>query len=189
MKTQRHRDREIRQDRIRLICFSTISLCLCASVAFIFPPAHAQQKTTPAPSLEGCLKCHDKIEPMHRFGPTATLDKLDNGKDALGLTCTSCHGGNPVAITKEEAHVQPRFPKEWIPQGKFRVPERSGPLLNRESAEFVRFLNPGDLRVAETTCGSSDCHSTQAKGATRSMMTHGAMLWGAALYNNGGFPI
>ncbi len=21
------------------------------------------------------------------------------------------------------------------------------------------------------------------------MMTHGAMLWGAALYNNGGFPI
>src|SRR5438309_4925398 len=26
-----------------------------------------------APSLEGCLKCHDQIEPMHRFGPTATL--------------------------------------------------------------------------------------------------------------------
>jgi hypothetical protein len=168
-----------------------LALCLCVSVAIVLSSSRAQQNPTPAAPLEGCLKCHDKIEPMHRYGPTiaGALDKLDNGKDGVGLTCTACHGGNPVAITKEEAHVQPRFPKEWIPQGKFRVPERSGPLLNRESAEFVRFLNPGDLRVAETTCGSSDCHSTQAKGATRSMMTHGAMLWGAALYNNGGFPI
>jgi hypothetical protein len=55
--------------------------------------------------------------------------------------------------------------------------------------EFVRFLNPGDLRVAQTTCGSSECHSAETKGAMNSMMTHGAMLWGAALYNNGGFPI
>src|SRR5437016_2683079 len=91
--------------------------------------------------LEGCLKCHEQIEPMHRFGPTATLDKLDNGKDALGLTCTACHGGNPAATNKEEAHVRPRFPREWMRDGKFHIPERSGPLLERESLEFVRFLN------------------------------------------------
>ncbi len=170
---------------------SLVALCLCVSVAIVQSSSRAQQKPTPVLPLEGCLKCHDKIEPMHRYGPTVTgaLDKLNNGKDGMGLTCTACHGGNPVAITKEEAHVQPRFPKEWMRQGKFRVPENSGPLLNRESAEFVRFLNPGDLRVAQTTCGSSDCHSTEAKGATRSMMAHGAMLWGAALYNNGGYPI
>ncbi|HXI23522.1 MAG TPA: hypothetical protein VNG71_06585, partial [Pyrinomonadaceae bacterium] len=160
-------------------------------MAIVLSSSRAQQKSATPPPLEGCLKCHDKIEPMHRYGPTVAgaLDKLDNGKDGMGLTCTACHGGNPVATTKEEAHVQPRFPKEWTRDGKFRVPERSGPLLNRESLQFVRFLNPGDLRVAETTCGSSDCHSTEAKGATRSMMAHGAMLWGAALYNNGGFPI
>jgi hypothetical protein len=126
---------------------------------------------------------------MHRFGPTATLDKLDNGKDALGLTCTACHGGNPVATTKEEAHVQPRFPSEWMRDGKYRVPERSGPLIERESLEFVRFINPGDLRVADNTCGSSDCHSSETANVGKSMMRHGAMLWGAALYNNGGFPI
>ncbi|MFZ0751932.1 MAG: hypothetical protein WAM70_21410, partial [Pyrinomonadaceae bacterium] len=123
---------------------------------------------------------------MHRYGPTATLDKLDNGKDALGLTCTGCHGGNPAAATKEEAHVRPRYPNEWIKNGKFRIPERSGPLLARESLEFVRFLNPGDLRVAAKTCGSSECHSVQTNAVSKSMMTHGAMLWGAALYNNGG---
>ena len=145
--------------------------------------------TPPADTLEGCLKCHDKIEPMHKFGPTATLDKLDHGKDALGLSCTACHGGNPVATEKNAAHVQPRFPRQWEDNGKFRIPERSGPLLARESLEFVRWLNPGDLRVAAKTCGSSECHSTQTNGVSNSMMRHGAMLWGAALYNNGGFPI
>jgi hypothetical protein len=192
MQPQRHRATETTNERGRFlvsICF--ISLCLCVSVAIVLSSSRAQQKRAAAPPLEGCLKCHDKIEPMHRYGPTVAgaLDKLDNGKDGMGLTCTACHGGNPVATTKEEAHVKPRFPKDWMHDGKFRVPERSGPLLNRESFQFVRFLNPGDLRVAETTCGSSDCHSTEARGATRSMMAHGAMLWGAALYNNGGFPI
>ena len=145
--------------------------------------------TTPAETQEGCLKCHGQIEPMHKFGPTATLDKLDHGKDALGLTCTACHGGNPVATEKEMAHARPRFPSEWTREERFRIPERSGPLLARESLEFVRFLNPGDLRVAARTCGSSECHSTQTNAVGKSMMTHGAMLWGAALYNNGGFPI
>jgi hypothetical protein len=59
--------------------------------------------------------------------------------------------------------VQPRYQKEWFKNGKFRVPEQSGPLLARESLEFVRFLNPGDLRVAATTCGSSECHSAETK--------------------------
>jgi hypothetical protein len=169
-----------------------LSLCLCASVAIVLSSSHAQQQpaaaTPPAP-LEGCLKCHDRIEPMHRFGPTATLDKLDNGKDALGLTCTACHGGNPAATTKEDAHVRPRFPREWMRNGKFQASERSGPLLNHESFEFVRFLNPSDLRVAAKTCGTSECHRSETAAASRSMMAHGAMLWGAALYNNGGFPI
>jgi hypothetical protein len=145
-------------------------------------------KSTPAETLEGCLKCHDKIEPMHRFGPTVTLDNLDHGKDALGLTCTACHGGNPIATEKEAAHVRPRFPREWEQNGKFKIPERSGPLLARESLEFVRFINPGDLRVSNKTCGG-ECHSTETSAVSNSMMRHGAMLWGAALYNNGGFPI
>src|SRR5262244_400609 len=189
-RPQRQRDTEIKPRKKTRVLLLLVSLCLCVSVAIIVSSSRAQQnaQATPAP-LEGCLKCHDKIEPMHRFGPTATLDKLDNGKDALGLTCTACHGGNPAAMTKEDAHVRPRFPREWMRDGKFHVPEQSGPLLNRESLEFVRFLNPGDLRVVVRTCGSSECHTSEAAAVSRSMMTHGAMLWGAALYNNGGFPI
>jgi hypothetical protein len=173
----------------RLIFCLTLSLCVSAGIIISSTRAQQTAPAAPAPALEGCLKCHDKIEPMHKFGPTATLEKLDNGKDALGLTCTACHGGNPAATTKEDAHVRPRLPREWMRDGRFRIPENSGPLLARESLEFVRFLNPGDLRVAAKTCGSAECHSVQTNAAGKSMMTHGGMLWGAALYNNGGFPI
>ena len=162
----------------------------------------AQDRPTPAPKLEGCVTCHGQIEPMHKYGTTETLDKLSNGKDAVGLTCTACHGGNPVprktsddpkAIQqiKEQAHVRAEFPAEWQRDSKFTGanPERTNTLLARESWEFVRFINPGDLRVAAKTCGGSACHDLESRNVARSMMTHGAMLWGAALYNNGSFPL
>lgn len=155
------------------------------------------QVTAPAaiqsdgPKLEGCVKCHNNIEPMHRYNAKGdVLDTLDEGKDAQGLTCTSCHGGNPAAVTQKDAHVQPKFPKEWgCKNGECssRNPERTNTLIARESREFVRFINPGDFRVVSQSCG--ECHTDQNKKVSRGMMAHGAMLWGAALYNNGGFPI
>src|SRR2546430_89189 len=161
-----------------------------------------QQVTPTTPRLEGCVTCHAKIEPMHRYGATETLEQLKDGKDAVGLTCTTCHGGNPVPRktsddpkeierVKRTAHVQARFPDEWLRDGKSTGanPERTNTLLARESWEFVRFINPGDLRVAAKTCSGSQCHTSEAQNVARSMMANGAMLWGAALYNNGAFPL
>lgn len=155
-----------------------------------------------AVKTEGCITCHAQIEPMHKYGPTEVYESLKDGKDAVGLTCTNCHGGNPLPgktgndpaefeRAKRAAHVQPRFPSEWQRDGKNTGanPERTNTLLARESSEFVRFVNPGDLRVAAQTCGNSGCHAVESNNVARSMMAHGAMLWGAALYNNGGFPL
>jgi len=157
-------------------------------------PVAAPKTTTPAnqPQVEGCVKCHNNIEPMHRYNSSGDVfEKIDkDGKDAQGLTCTSCHGGNPVATTQHDAHVQPRNPEAWGCKNgdcSSKNPERSNALLNKESREFVRFVNPGDFRIMQQSCG--ECHTDQNHDASRSMMTHGAMLWGAALYNNGGYPI
>src|SRR6267142_307790 len=87
-----------------------------------------QQQSPPAPRLEGCVTCHGQIEPMHKYGTTETLEKLNDGKDAVGLTCTGCHGGNPVPRKtsddpksieqiKNEAHVRARFPSQWQRDG------------------------------------------------------------------------
>jgi hypothetical protein len=181
----------------------TIAIGLALIAAFVVVRASsAARQDVSSVKLEGCVSCHGLIEPMHKYGTTDTLEKLKDGKDAVGLTCTGCHGGNPVPRKtsedsreneriKNQAHVQPELPEEWHRNGKSTAanPERSNTLLNRESWEFVRFINPGDLRVAAKTCGSSDCHAVESKNVPRSMMTHGAMLWGAALYNNGSFHL
>src|SRR5262249_9872848 len=106
-------------------------------------------------------------------------------KESLRLGCTDCHGGDPTAAAKEQAHVHPRFPEEWLTSAN---PVRSYTLLNRESPEFIRFVNPGDLRVAHIGCGTANCHPREVLQNRLSMMTHGCMLWGSALYNNGAVP-
>lgn len=120
----------------------------------------------------GCLQCHAGVEPMHA-SPNVVLG------------CTDCHGGNPAhGLTKDQAHVLPHYPDRWRSSAN---PANSSVLLNHESREFIRFVNPGDLRVAKQSCGL--CHSGIIDRVETSMMNHGAMLWGAALYNNGGFHL
>lgn len=117
-----------------------------------------------------CIQCHDNVGDMHRPG-------------TVNLGCVDCHGGNSNAFDKKSAHVQPRYPEAWVGGAN---PVRSYTLLNHESPEFIQFVNPGDLRVATNACG--ECHPNEVLGVKKSMMTHGCMLWGAALYNNGAYP-
>src|SRR5580765_1554030 len=100
------------------------------------------------------------------------------------LGCTDCHGGTSASVlTQRKAHVAPRNLVFWESSAN---PNDSTVLLNHESPEFIQFVNPGDLRVAEKACGL--CHGEIIKNVGHSMMRHGAMLWGAALYNNGSYP-
>ena len=115
------------------------------------------------------------------------------------LGCTDCHGGNSsISVApgtapnspeynsaKEKAHVQPR---DASFKNRSNLPERTYTKWLKESAEYIKFINPGDLRVAPETCGTMSCHASESRAVSTSMMTHSGMLWGAALYNNGGYP-
>ena len=120
----------------------------------------------------GCLECHNGIEEMHA-SPNVVLG------------CIDCHGGNATpGLTIKKAHVEPRNPIFWESSAN---PNDSSVLLNHESPEFIQFVNPADLRVSDRACGL--CHGDINKNVGHSMMNHGAMLWGAALYNNGASPL
>jgi hypothetical protein len=165
-------------------------IALSVSHAQDFPPtsvspdASATQPTTPPrrnwidqtqaqadAKSAGCNECHQGLEPMHK------------AEQNVVLGCIDCHGGNAArGLTKEQAHILPKNKKFWKTSAN---PPNSNAWLNHESAEFIRFMNPGDLRVAQQSCGL--CHGDIVHNVHHSMMNHGAMLWGAALYNNGGF--
>ena len=143
----------------------------------------ARQKT------EGCMSCHthEDAPTMHKSG-------------SFPLGCTDCHGGNAsvslpagVAVDSpeykritDEAHPKPRIPHNaWTSAN----PVRAYTQWLKEDADYIKFINPGDLRIANETCGRSGCHEQEVARSKTSMMAHGALLWEAALYNNGAFPL
>ncbi|MDX1515750.1 MAG: hypothetical protein R3288_02865 [Woeseiaceae bacterium] len=151
-----------------------------------YPPAPARQSWQEADAKSaGCVSCH-----------TASDAKTMHSSPAVVLGCTDCHGGNADVrgpadagpdydAARDRAHVAPLYPETWHYPSSAN-PVRSYTLLNRESAEFVRFVNPSDYRVAETACGA--CHQPIIDANVRSLMATGAMLWGGASYNNGILP-
>lgn len=145
---------------------------------FPMPPELAQVKLMSQTAEEahaksvGCVACHKGVGDPH-------------AKDTLRLGCTDCHGGNAAAVSKLRAHVAARYPEAWASSAN---PVRSYTLLNKESPEFIRFVNPGDLRVAHISCGTGGCHPKEVQTNRKQIMATGAMLWGAALYNNGSVP-
>src|SRR5882672_3215931 len=172
-----------------------LALTLVPALAAAAPPAPHFEAAPADQSLAdvnrksaGCLGCHVR---------TDTLSMHDN--PAVKLGCTDCHGGDASVIPprglarleleysrlRDLAHVLPRYPEEWG-YPKSAKPQRSYTLLNRESAAFIRFVNPGDYRVATQACGA--CHLSIIAAAQRSLMATGAMFFGGASYNNGVLP-
>ncbi len=141
-------------------------------------PEKQSQQTADLKSY-GCVSCH-----------TTTDARSMHDSPSVVLGCTDCHGGNSSVRDGEKdalerAHVRPLYPETWHYPSSAN-PERTYTLLNRESPEFIRFVNPSDYRVAAQACGA--CHQKIIDANVRSMMATGVMLWGGAAYNNGILP-
>src|SRR5260370_18462524 len=108
----------------------------------------------------GCLTCHKPDSPsMHT--------------KAKAIGCTDCHGGDSTAMApsgadrtsgafrdvKKQAHVQPKL-DIWKTSAN---PVRSAAQVLQESLDFIRFVNPGDLRFVDQTC--APCHLTEVPNA------------------------
>jgi hypothetical protein len=176
---------------VTLILF-TSAVCLAAAQTGYGPAIAAPKDTSPVVGLDflkpnlidqsesdarsksvGCVACHKGID-------SHTMHLSPN----VVLGCTDCHGGNAAVNNNMRiAHVQPRHPELWPSSANANT---SNVALNHESEAFIRFVNPSDLRVAAKTCGP--CHQNEVKNVSHSMMRHGSLLWGAALYNNGSSP-
>jgi hypothetical protein len=186
---------------VRVIALASASLCLAmrglASESDEQAVERTYQASPAAPLLqtaaeadrksEGCRSCHSETD-------QATM----HASPAVVLGCTDCHGGDASIVRqdatpgsddyqarRDRAHLLPRYPKSWAFPSSAN-PERSYTLLNRESPEFIRFVNPGDYRAAREACGA--CHLGVIQAGERSLMSTNAMFWGGAAYNNGLLP-
>ena len=156
--------------------------------AFTPPAPRVQTKAEALAKSSGCISCH-----------TDSDQKTMHDVPSVILGCTDCHGGDAgikvsdstkegaveYATLRDQAHIQPLYPETWNYPNSAN-PKRSYTLLNKESPEYIRFVNPSDYRVARESCGA--CHLEQIVQAERSLMATGAMFFGGAAYNNGILP-
>ena len=137
----------------------------------------------------GCITCHSSTDE-----PTMHPSK------AVHLGCADCHGGDYTAsisadtptnspeylAVKEKAHVQPR---DAAFKNRSTIPERAYTIWLKESADYIKFVNPGDLRVAAETCGAAGCHPSETRAVSTSMMTHSGFLWGSGAVQQRRVPL
>ena len=117
------------------------------------------------------------------------------------LGCTDCHGGNAAdrvagwRCARDRRNTRKRLRKRH-PSRDLRPRERAV----RQSSSRLYQVVERRARVTSNSSIPAICASRSKPAAVRmsysevqrvrtSMMTHGAMLWGAALYNNGAFPL
>ncbi len=99
-----------------------------------------------------CLKCHNGIEHIRapQSGMAKAIAKVATKAGYPENSCIVCHGGDPKAFTKDEAHkgtveafLKGKGPKEFYP-------------------------DPGSAWINEHTCGQ--CHQEQVKAQWNSLM-------------------
>ena len=149
-----------------------------------------------------CTACHS--------GYASGADAVDwhtMHPQSKNIACVDCHGGDwrveaaegiqdrkgtpDYDRIKNAAHVlpNPKTASLWMVGSRLSTanPEIPGALTLAESPDYIRFVNPGDLHAARAAC--FNCHAKEVETTERSMMAHGGMLWGAALYNNGAINV
>src|ERR1700722_18450714 len=142
-----------------------------------------------------CVSCHGTMADGYadakgnkKTNAYHNMHDPDKLADVL-ISCVDCHGGNGHEIDRDKAHVQPNADTRWLwadPKDPSRL---SGPpklpvaATLQENPDFIRFVNPGDLRASWVTCYA--CHADAVEKNSTSIMASGTMLWEAAMYNNG----
>ena len=170
-----------------------------------------------------CLACHDGITDVHPFFALACVD-CHGGNDQVALPAQVNIRDQELL---KLSHVLPIDPSMWWPngidddddgevdeQGEFfdgrALTESDTPFADKRQANksqmdsemnrdlnYLRFLNPGDLRVADASCGGRNknandamiCHAEVVYDVRRSIMsTHSGVPQGAT-YGNAQLPL
>ncbi|MCC7071533.1 MAG: hypothetical protein IT383_09430, partial [Deltaproteobacteria bacterium] len=126
-----------------------------------------------------CIACHG-------LATSSTSGGIENPHAWSYVACVDCHGGvgfDPVdrtrRLSQDEAHV-PMPESMRVSVEDYSTPQRDkygGKYLALAGVErlpggdeWLRFRNPGDLRVVDNTCSATGCHAGMGETVRRSTM-------------------
>jgi len=136
---------------------------------------------------EKCVDCHAPGGPGQPGG-------IADNHSWLFVSCTGCHGGDPQGITQETAHVpipaamaNPQWPGRSNVQYYYNYLTTHGlERFGEAGLKYLQFVNPGDLRIADKTCGqNASCHADKVAAFKGSVIATSPGLLDASLFRAG----
>ena len=172
---------------------SLLSLLALAIVATACGNAAGRDRAESQQQVESCMQCHNGAKNDDYSGPGMENPHPFAGADSL--TCTECHGGNPLGADKAASHV-PAPPQigdraQWERDrlayfnrltltGIDNFPDYQVNGKDYTAMDYLQFINPGDLRVVTRQRSCGKCHEAHAEVVAASpLATETGILSGA----------
>lgn len=149
-------------------------------------------------TAESCMQCHNGSLHNDYAGPG--LENPHPFGTASMLLCTTCHGGNPNGTDVASSHVPPppeigdrefqeRNARAYFNKltlaGIDKFPDYTVNGVQYTSLEYLRFLNPSDLRVTTQAQGCGQCHAGHSDAVAGSLLASEAGILSGAMYAAG----
>ncbi len=151
-----------------------------------------------AASSESCMKCHNGSDFDDYNG--GGLENPHPFTGAGTIKCTGCHGGNPGSMDPLTAHVPPppqvgdrtfqtqnatAYFNRLTLAGMDKVPDYVVNGVTYTSLQYLKFVNPGDLRVVGIGEGCGACHAPHADAQTKSLLFTETGIFGNSRFMSG----
>jgi len=173
-----------------------LSLTFHALLAFatLLTPPGCKRLEERVVHRQNCLVCHRPL------GDDFEPHGIEDAHPWHELSCTDCHGGNGFdcdgTLIPDPAGGDPACDGSWVyDQNRAHVPPANSPVYLKEltpeqlddaDRDYLRFINPGDLRVVQFSCAS--CHTNIANAVGNSKHNHGAGEYAAPRFRAGAQP-
>lgn len=146
-------------------------------------------------SVSSCMLCHNGTLEEHYAG--SGIEDPHPFGSAAGLDCTICHGGNPDATSKEEAHIPPppqigdnqklatnalAYFNRLTLAGIDKFPDYTSGGVTHTALDYLQFINPGDLRVTQTGQGCGQCHTDHSETVSNGLLATATGIFSGAQY-------
>ena len=149
-------------------------------------------------AASSCMLCHNGSQHRDYSGPG--IENPHPFGNAANLDCTVCHGGNPNGQSHLTAHVPPppqigdddfqagnatAYFNRLTLTGIDRFPDYTVNGVTYSALDYLRFINPGDLRVTEAGMGCGTCHAPHSESVANGMLATATGIFSGAMFAAG----
>jgi hypothetical protein len=146
-------------------------------------------------TVSSCMQCHNGTLEHDYGGPGIENPHPFAGADMLA--CTTCHGGNPTGTDKLTSHVPPppaigdqsqqlNDDYAWFNRltlaGMDKIDDYVVNGHTYTAIDYLRFINPGDLRVTRSGQGCGQCHASHSDAVSNGLLATEAGIWSGASF-------